>query len=109
MVKRTRDIQVIFYVNKAELNFITRKMQLLGLKNRSAYLRRIAVNGYIIHVDHAYLKEHTRQIRLIGININQIAHHFNATGKISRHEIIEIKKLLEEVWRLQRSILLKQP
>jgi hypothetical protein len=51
------------------------------------------------------LKEHTRQIRMVGININQIAHYLNATGNIYRSDIEAIKKMLDEIWQLQRSIL----
>ncbi|MEL7626516.1 MAG: plasmid mobilization relaxosome protein MobC [Anaerolineaceae bacterium] len=42
---------------------------------------------------------------MVGININQIAHHLNATGNIYRSDIEAIKKMLDEIWQLQRSIL----
>ena len=102
---RTRRNLIIFYVNDDELQRIEKKRISTGLNSRSAYLRKVAIDGYVIHIDYAYLKEHTRQIRMIGININQIAHHLNATGEIYKTDMESIKKMMEEIWRLQRSIL----
>ena len=105
MINRRRKNQILFFVDDEELQKIETRMRSTGIWNRSAYLRKAALNSYIIHVDHSFLKEHTRQIRMVGININQIAHHLNATGKIDRSDIEAIKKMLDEIWRLQRSIL----
>ncbi len=102
---RKRKNLIIFYVNEDEFQLIEKKRKSTGIRSRSAYLRKIAIDGYVIHVDYAYLKEHTRQIRMVGININQIAHHLNATGNIYRSDIEAIKKMLDEIWQLQRSIL----
>ena len=102
---RTRRNLIIFYVNDDELQRIEKKRKSIGINSRSAYLRKVAVDGYVIHIDYAYLKEHTRQIRMIGININQIAHHLNATGEIYQFDLKAIQEMLEEIWRLQRSIL----
>lgn len=108
MTERKRKTPILFYVNDEELRLIDARMRSIGVKNRSAYLRKMAIDGYIIYVDHSYLKEHTRQIRMVGININQIAHHLNATGEIYRKDVDAIKKMLTEIWQLQRSILSSQ-
>ena len=105
MKNRTRNNPILFFVNDEELKLIIKQMQHTDIRNRSAYLRKIASNGYVVHIDYSYLKEHTRQIRMIGININQIAHHLNATGEIYKSDLEAIESMLEEIWRLQRSIL----
>jgi hypothetical protein len=102
---RTRNKLIIFYVNDDELQRIEKKRKSTGIRSRSAYLRKISIDGYVIHIDCTYLKEHTRQIRMVGININQIAHHLNATGEIYKADMESIKYMLEEIWQLQRSIL----
>ena len=108
MADRIRKNLILFYVNDEELKLIDARMRSIGIKNRSAYLRKVALNAYILHVDYSYLKEHSRQIRMVGININQIAHHLNATGEIYRYDFEAIKKMLDEIWQLQRSILSNQ-
>lgn len=105
MTNRKRKNQILFYVDDEELQKIESGMRSTGIRNRSAYLRKVAIDAYIIHIDYSFLKEHTRQIRMIGININQIAHHLNATGNIYQQDIETINERLDEIWRLQRSIL----
>ena len=105
MTNRKRKNQILLYVDDEELQKIESGMRSTGIRNRSAYLRKVAIDTYIIHIDYSFLKEHTRQIRMIGININQIAHHLNATGNIYQQDIETINERLDEIWRLQRSIL----
>ena len=46
------------------------------------------------------------ELSAIGRNINQIAARANSTGIIYADDIAEIKKKQEEIWQLQKSILL---
>lgn len=57
--KRQRPIQLHFYVNDKELELIKQKMALFGTKNMSAYLRKLAIDGYIIKLDMPELRELT--------------------------------------------------
>ena len=43
---RKRPIQVKFFVDEKELGLIKSKMAQLGIENMSAYLRRMAIDGY---------------------------------------------------------------
>ena len=49
-------------------------------RNMAAYLRKMAIDGYIIQIDHADIKAMTAEIQKIGVNVNQIARRVNATG-----------------------------
>ena len=104
---RNRTIQVKFYVTEDERALIEQKMKLVPTRNMAAYLRKIAIDGYIIQVDHADIKAMTAEIQKIGININQIAKRVNATGSVYQEDMEEIKEVLAEIWRLQRLSLLK--
>jgi len=107
MSGRKRDIQIKFWVTEKEKNLIEEKMKLIPTDNMSAYIRKIAIDGYVIQVDHSDIKSMTYEIHKIGVNINQIAHKVNITGNVSNKELIEIKEALKEIWRLQRLSLLK--
>lgn len=87
--------------------FIEQKMQLVPTRNMEAYLRKMAIDGYIIQIDHADIKAMTAEIQKIGVNVNQIAKRVNATGSVYQEDIEEIKEVLAEIWRLQRLSLLK--
>ena len=46
----------------------------------AAYLRKIAIDGYIIQIDHADIKAMTAEIQKIGVNVNQIARRVKRDG-----------------------------
>ena len=104
---RKRTVQVKFYVTEEERKLIEEKMKLVPTNNMAAYLRKIAIDGYIIQVDHTDIKAMTAEIQKIGVNVNQIARRVNATENAYKEDIDEIKGVLAEIWRLQRLSLLK--
>ena len=104
---RKRTIQVKFYVTEEEKALIEQKMKLVPTRNMAAYLQKIAIDGYIVQVDHSDIKAMTAELQKIGVNINQIAKRVNATGSVYQEDIEEIKEVLAEIWRLQRLSLLK--
>ena len=88
---RKRKIQIKFYVTEEERALIEQKMKLVPTKNMAAYLRKIAIDGYIIQTDHSDIKAMTAEIQKIGVNVNQIAKRVNATGSVYQEDIEEIK------------------
>jgi site-specific recombinase XerC len=104
---RKRTIQIKFRVTAEERALIEQKMKLVPTRNMEAYLRKMAIDGYIIQIDHADIKAMTAEIQKIGVNANQIARRVNATGSVYQEDIEEIKGVLAEIWRLQRLNLLK--
>ena len=81
-------------------------MRQIPTLNLSAYARKILIDGYIIMLDLQEIKGHTAQLQKIGVNINQIAKRINETGRIYADDMDEIKRAMEEVWRLERRLLL---
>ena len=104
---RKRTGQIKFRVTEEERALIEQKMKLVPTRNMEAYLRKMAIDGYIIQIDHADIKAMTAEIQKIGVNINQIARRVNAAGSVYQEDIEEIKGVLAEIWRLQRLSLLK--
>lgn len=88
---RKRTVQIKFRVTEAERDLILEKMKLVPTRNMAAYLRKIAIDGYIIQIDHADIKAMTAEIQKIGVNVNQIARRVNAAGNAYQEDIEEIK------------------
>lgn len=105
MAERLRPVQMKFYVTEEEKNFIYKKMSLIGVKNLSAYLRKMVIDGQIVRIETTDLDEICRQISGIAKNINQIAKRINATDNIFTEDIHQMKKKVEEVWLLLESTL----
>ena len=108
MAKRKRDIQLKFRVTPQEREMIETKMAQFGTTNMAAYLRKMAIDGYIIYTDTADIKAFTKELSAIGRNINQIAKRINAGGPAYQADMDEIRERLDEIWQLQRYILSNQ-
>lgn len=107
MENRKRNVQIIIRVTEEERSLIEEKMRQIPTLNLSAYARKILIDGYIITLDLQEVKGHTAQLQKIGVNINQIAKRINETGRIYADDMNEIKRAMEEVWRLERRVLLQ--
>ena len=108
MENRKRNIQMKFWVTEEEKRRIDEKMSQLPTKRYGAYLRKMAIDGYIIQVDTTDIREMTKALGSIGRNINQIAKRVNAGGPAYQTDMEEIRERLEQIWQLQRRILLSQ-
>mgnify|MGYP000237748526 CR=1 FL=1 len=76
-------------------------------KNMGAYLRKMAIDGYIVNTDTTPLKKQYEEMHKIGVNINQIAKKVNSTGDLYSEEMQELKEMVKEFWRILRSSPLK--
>ncbi len=108
MENRKRNIQMKFYVTEEEKQLIDEKMAQLPTRRYGAYLRKMAIDGYIIYTDTTDIKAFTAELSAIGRNINQIAKRLNAGGPAYQADIQEIRERLDEIWQLQRRILSSQ-
>ena len=97
MNNRKRNVQIKFRVTEKERSLIEEKMKQVPTSNMEAYLRKMAIDGYIIQVDHSNIKKMTAELQKIGVNINQIAKRANATGNVYQEDIEEIKGALKEM------------
>ena len=108
MANRKRNIQMKFYVTEEEKRLIDEKMAQLPTQRIGAYLRKMAIDGYIIYTDTTDIKAFTAELSAIGRNINQIAKRLNAGGPAYQADMDEIQERLDQIWQLQRRILLSQ-
>ena len=74
-----------------------------------AFLRKLILYGYVYDVDYSYLRNYNTELGRISSNLNQIAKRINSTGNIYQEDMDEVKELMNEVWRTQKSMLSKQP
>ena len=100
MAKRKRNIQILFCVSPEEKKLIRRKMIESKTKNMGAYLRKMAIDGYIVNTDTTPLKKQYEEMHKIGVNINQIAKKVNSTGDLYPEEKQELKEMVKELWRI---------
>lgn len=107
MKKRTHDIPIMFWVTEQERELIQSRMAQVGTTNMSAYLRKIAIDGYILKLDMPEIKEMISLLRRSSNNINQIAKRVNGTGRMYDTDVKEILDNQECLWSAANDILSK--
>ena len=96
--KRKREVQLNFRVSPEELALIEQKMAQLGTKNREAYLRKMALDGYVVRLELPELRELVSLMRYSSNNLNQLARRVNETGRIYDADLEDISRRQEALW-----------
>ena len=96
--KRIRSTSVCIWLSPDELTAIRERMAEVGIRNLSAYMRKMALNGYVLHVDLSPVKELISLQRRCANNLNQIAVQANTYSGICPDEIKALQKDYEALW-----------
>lgn len=107
MANRNRPVQVKFRVTPEERKMIDRRMEQAGISNMAAYLRKMAIDGYVVKLELPELRDLISLLRRTSNNFNQIARRVNFTDRIYADDIAEMKNLLEQIWEADNRILEK--
>ena len=105
MAKRKRDIQLKVRVTPEERAMIEAKMAQLGTTNMGAYLRKMAIDGYVVKLDLPELRELVSLLRYSSNNLNQLARRANATGRIYPEDLADIRQNQAQLWESAKEIL----
>ena len=100
MADRTRPIRIEFCVTEQEKKLIQQKMAQLGTHNMGAYLRKMAIDGYIIKVDYTEQKKLAAAVSRAASNINHVCRRINSTGHVYEDDVAELKERMADVWEL---------
>ena len=103
--KEKRLVQHNFKTTESEARIIRKKMEALGITNESAYMRALALNGYILKLDLPQIREMIRLLSNMTNNLNQIARRLNAQGQMYDTEMEEMLQKQDELWQMMRKLL----
>ena len=104
--KRVRSVPIYVWVRPDELEVIRERMAEAGIRNMSAYIRKMALNGYVLHVDLSDIRELVALQRRCANNLNQVALHANTYG-IYPSEIAALQKDYADLWEPLSELLKK--
>ena len=96
--KRRRPIHLHVMVSEEEQAFIQQRMAESGIRNMGAYMRKMALNGYVLHVDLSPVQELVSLQRRCSNNLNQVAIHANTYGGIYPEEISALQRDYSALW-----------
>ena len=103
--KEKRLVNHNFRTTESEAAIMRKKMEALGIRNESAYMRALALNGYILKLDLPQIREMLRLLGNMTNNLTQIAKRLNARGNLYETEIEEIQQKQDELWKMMRQLL----
>lgn len=95
--KRVRSVPIYVWVRPDELEVIRERMAEVGISNMGAYMRKMALNGYVLYVDLSDIRELVALQRRCANNLNQVAVHANTYG-IYPSEIAALQKDYADLW-----------
>ncbi len=93
-----RTVGLFTKVSPEEKETIDRKMALLGTSNLRGYLRKMAVDGYIVQLDMECVKELVRLLRSISSNVNQITRRCNETRNLYAQDVEDLRQGYDRIW-----------
>ena len=98
MKRQIRGTQLHFVVSEQEAEWIKERMTQAGISNLSAYLRKMAVDGYIIHLDMGDIQEMIRLLRICSNNLNQYTRRANEAGSVYAADVDDLRTRLDDLW-----------
>ena len=106
-MKEKRDEIIILRTTKAEKNRIYEKMLGMGIRSLSAYIRKMALDGYCLHLDLNELQRMAYLLQMCSNNLNQYAKRANECGKIYSADLADLRTRLDELIDIGKQILSK--
>ena len=96
-VKRTTFVSL--RLDPEEVERINQKMEETGIHNRSAYIRKMALDGYCIKLDFSELHELIRLLSICSNNLNQYAKRANTDGSIYKEDIEDLRTRFDDLFQ----------
>ena len=88
-----KDISVL---TEEELQMIHKRMAQMGTTNREAYMRKMAIDGYVIRLELPEFKEYVAMQRVYSKRFNEIAKRVNETGRLYPEDVAEMKEMISK-------------
>ena len=106
MANRTRSILLKFFVSQKELELIQAKMAQYGTENLSAYLRKIAIDGYVVNLELPELNEMVSLLRRSSSNLNQLTRRVHEMGRLYDADLEDLRQKQDMLWDAAQKILI---
>lgn len=103
--KREREVQLKFRVTPEERQIIERKMALLETSNMAAYLRKMAIDGYIINLEVPELQDLISLLRRSSNNLNQLTKRVHETGRFYDADLENLRQSFDRLWDMAEKML----
>ena len=105
MANLEREVQLKFRVTPEERALIEQKMAQLGTSNMAAYLRKMAIDGFVINLELPELREMVSLLRRSSNTPNQLTRRVHETGRFYDADLDELRQSYDSLWDAAQKIL----
>ncbi len=105
MQYRQRAVQLKFRVTPEERELIGKKMEQIGATNMAAYLRKMALDGYVVNLDLPELREMVSLLRRSSNNLNQLTRRVHETNRFYDADLEDLRQGYERLWDAAQKLL----
>ena len=102
-----RPIAVKLRLSEAERDLIAEKMNAANIRNREAYLRKMALDGYVLRLDFSDVRRMVWLLSNATNNLNQIAKRANETRSVCANDVRTLREDYENLWAFARDVMKK--
>ena len=102
-----RSVVKIIRMTPKELQMIHQKMEQFGTTNFSAFVRKMAIDGYVVRLELPELKELVSLLRYSSNNLNQLTKRVHESGRIYDADLEDVQLNQEHLWSAAQEILNK--
>ena len=106
MANLQREVQLKFRVTPEERAMIEQKMAQLGTTNMAAYLRKMAIDGYVVNLELPELGELVSLLRRSSNNLNQLSRRVHETGRFYDADLEDLRQSHDRLWDAAQKILI---
>ena len=109
MKNLTRKVNLHVFLSDEEARILEDKFKASGINSKSDFIRRLILEGFVLEVDFSEIQRNNFLLSNIANNVNQVAHRCNETRSVYQSDIDELKKEIDKIWQLQKSMLSMLP
>ena len=106
-MREKRDEIIILRTTKAEKNRVYEKMLGMGIRSLSAYIRKMALEGYCLNLDQPQLRRMSYLLQNCSNNLNQVAKRVNESNQLYAADTEDLRHRLDELIGIGKQILSK--
>ena len=94
---REKTTGFFFKMSPEENELFEQKMALTNIRNKSAFIRKMCIDGHVFNLDLSSLNEVKRLLGITANNVNQISRRVNSGGATYRQDVAEVNEQLIEI------------
>ena len=99
--------RIYIRISEEDKQKIQENMNRVGVRNMSAYVLKMSMQGYMVQVDMTDVKEMLRLLHINSNNLNQIAKRINETGSILKKDVEKLQEQQQEMLHMMGKFLEK--